>query len=134
MKLSKECLEVLEKCSNAPVWIGETITSLDQKNWLGDTPLHTLCTQGNLEPVRILVENGADVNAKGDHGSPPMINAIIGKNADIVRYLISKGADVNKKNDLGWLPLEYAKDTKAPAEIITLLEKETSKSKGKKKK
>ena len=38
------------------------------KNKGTGTPLHYACAQGQLEVVKLLLENGADVNAKNDEG------------------------------------------------------------------
>ncbi len=113
--------EVLMLCEETGGWYDIEVTKLDQKNDLGDTPLHTVCSWGRLEPVKVLIEAGAAVNARGDKGGTPLFNAVIGKNVDVVRFLIDSGADVKIKNDWGRTVLNYAKNTSAPEELIKIL-------------
>lgn len=70
------------------------------------TPLMAACEKGSFEMVKLLVENGADVNYKRLNAQiSPLNYAVQSKsieNLEIVRYLINKGADIhypNYKND-----------------------------------
>ena len=58
----------------------------------------TACVNGNLEMVKLFIENGANINSKGLLGDETAL--IVAANAgkkDIVKYLIENGADVNSK-------------------------------------
>ena len=49
----------------------------------------------DLEKVRLLVEKGADVNARSKHGKIPLlIAAAYDGNVEVIRLLLNKGADV----------------------------------------
>jgi ankyrin repeat protein len=72
------------------------------------TPLHEAARYENLEMVRELIANGADVNAKDHCNSTPLHNAARYGYLEIVRELIANGADVNTKNNYGCTPLHYA--------------------------
>lgn len=55
----------------------------------------------NLQIVKLLLENGADVNAKNlIQKSPLMIACLHNKNIDIIEFLLKHGASLNEK-DLG---------------------------------
>ena len=61
-------------------------------------PLHCACMNGDLKIVKLLVENGANINRRGGHHNmPPLHYAPEGKKAD-VEYLMSKkeGSKVGK--------------------------------------
>jgi hypothetical protein len=58
----------------------------------GQTPLHVA---GSLEAAQLLVERGADINARDiDHESTPA-QYLVSKHQDVVRYLIARGCDTD---------------------------------------
>ncbi|MDH0863545.1 ankyrin repeat domain-containing protein [Mitsuaria sp. GD03876] len=118
--------EVLLRCSKTAAWDGELISDLSQRNFMNDTPLHTVSSWGELEPVAVLIDNGADLHAVGDHGSSVLINAVIGKNPDVIRLLIKHGADPRHKNDWGADALEYARNVSAPKAVLEALASSSS--------
>ena len=48
------------------------ISTLDAKNFKGDTALHTMIGHGRLDCVMALISYGANVNAKDDGGNTPL--------------------------------------------------------------
>lgn len=67
------------------------------------SPLLFAAQTGNLELVRLLVENGADVNAAALSGAPPLQFACMEGKAEVVDYLIEHGATVtNATASLCW--------------------------------
>ena len=56
---------------------------------------------GHIDVMRILIDKGADVNAKNKNGATALILAADKGNAEIVSFLIDKGADVNAKDGNG---------------------------------
>ncbi len=120
--INNEALQkTLSQCKSTGGWYGFELTSLTDRNYLGDTPLHTVCTWGELEPVKQLITAGADVNAKGDGGSTPLFNAVMGENSQVISLLIKSGANPKIKNDLGRTALDYAKNTSASEDVIKAL-------------
>jgi uncharacterized protein len=113
--------KTLTRCKSTGSWYGFELTSLVDRNYLGDTPLHTFCTWGELEPVKQIIAAGADVNAKGDQGATPLFNAVMGENSQVISLLIELGANPIIKNDMGRTALEYAKNTLASDDVIKAL-------------
>jgi ankyrin repeat protein len=74
----------------------------------GVTPLVLAARQGNLEAVKTLAENGADLNKASGDESSAMLVAVQNGHYDVARYLVEKGADVNLANEKGWTPLYLA--------------------------
>ena len=72
------------------------------------TPLHTAAWCGCTEIVKMLIDAGADVNAKNSYGNTPLDLAVRYGHADVVNLLIDAGADVNAKDLDAWTPLHVA--------------------------
>jgi len=72
----------------------------------GSTPLHHAAGYGPLANVELLINKGADVNAKNSRRSTPLHWAI--HDEAKVRLLLSKGAEVNTKQAQGRTPLFLA--------------------------
>lgn len=67
-----------------------------------DGPLHYAAMYKQPGAVKMLIQYGADVNAKGSYGRTPLIyGASSARMPDMVKFLIDSGADVNATNDSG---------------------------------
>jgi len=86
--------------------------TLSSNGW---TPLHYAAKEGHLSVVELLLDRGADVNArtrssylpKGT-GDTPLHWAACEGHLAIVRYLLSNGADPDARNEGGQTPLHLA--------------------------
>ena len=67
-------------------------------------PLPYAAAYGNLEIVKLLIENGADLNGRVAYGDVALIKADEHGNDDVLEYLIRQGADVNAPNYFGVTP------------------------------
>jgi len=85
-------------------------------------PLHQAVERNSLDIVKILVENGADLEVGNHNNYTPLHVAAQAKNIEIVKYLIEKGADLNAKNNENKTPLDLAKE-QGHKEIVELLSK-----------
>ena len=75
----------------------------------GDTALHHACRNGDLEIVKQLVSNGADVNAVADQGHFPLYCAAGHGHVETTRYLVEEGADLQTKLSDGKTVTEWLK-------------------------
>ena len=74
-----------------------------------------------LEILKILIENGADINVLNEQGKAPIHFAAARNQTRIVRMLIEKSADINLKSKFGDYPLNYAAGHPCNSEIIEML-------------
>ena len=97
---------------------------VNAKNDNEETPLHLAAYQNNPKIIELLVENGADINAKGcfSEMTPLMIAAQNSDNSTIIETMIKLGASVNEKNMGDISVVDYAAyKNKNPAILETLL-------------
>ena len=66
--------------------------------------------RGHADVAKLLLDKGADVNAKTGKGKTALMMAAENGHADIVHALLGKGADVNAKTSNGWTALLLAND------------------------
>ena len=75
----------------------------------GSTLLATAALMGHTKVVALLLENGADVNARSRDGATALHTAAFLGRAETVKYLLEKGADISLRNNMGSTAIEGAK-------------------------
>jgi ankyrin repeat protein len=89
------------------------------------TPLHCAAWKGHTEVAALLLDFGADVQAKNknDHwGNTPLHAAAHGNQRAVAELLIARGADIHAENDFGRTPLRETEAHRATA-VANLLKK-----------
>ncbi|KAI9894511.1 MAG: hypothetical protein M1814_001865 [Vezdaea aestivalis] len=74
----------------------------------GRTALHEAVMNEQELVVKLLLENGADIEAKNSHGSTALVLAAFGGEEQIVKLLLENGADIEAKNSSGLTALLMA--------------------------
>lgn len=97
-----------------------------RKGMTGWTPLMIASGRGYLEIVKLLLEKGANVNARGRGGCAALIEASGKGHLEIVKLLLNKGADINARTYSGWTALDVAV-RKGHTEIVELLKAQGAK-------
>ena len=90
------------------------LTILPHGHW---TPLQYAARQGSLDAAKVLVDAGADKNARDPDLSTPAIIATINGHYDVAAMLVERGADPNLADTSGMAVLYAAVDMNTPAEI-----------------
>ena len=90
------------------VWLEPIKGNTDANTNEGDTVLHHVAatnTPEALERAKLLIEGGAEVNAKNEDGATPLHSAALRNAPILAQLLIEHGADVNMKSKSGATPL-----------------------------
>ena len=92
---------------------------VDTRDQRGTTLLMHAAALGSPEAVKLLLGNGADVNAKNDLEATALI--LGAGNPEKARMLVEKGADVNASSKLGRTPLTIAAGCDGCSATVKLL-------------
>ncbi|PAW76307.1 MAG: hypothetical protein B9S32_15785 [Verrucomicrobia bacterium Tous-C9LFEB] len=89
------------KRADLPGFDGVPLHPNAQSTPFGETPLHVVAIWGHADAIRILLDAGADIDARGEFDFTPLHEAIGQGHWDAVRLLISRGASLTIKNEWG---------------------------------
>lgn len=87
------------------------------------TTVYIASKKGCTEIVKLLLDKGADANAKASYNMSALFEATIGGHTEIVKLLLDKGADVNvRTTGTDWTPLMAAcQNERGNVDIVKLL-------------
>jgi len=88
-------------CTNDIIQVKQFIgagVDLNKKDYDGDLALILAAQNNNLEMIKILLENGADINGRSKYNRTALMEV---KNLDITEFLLNKGADIELKDGGG---------------------------------
>jgi TonB family protein len=77
-------------------------------------------SEGRVDDVRALLDQGLDVNARNEDGWTPLLFAAHRGHTEVVTLLLERVADVNVSNSAGWTPL-IAAALSGHTEVVGLL-------------
>lgn len=104
---------------------------VDIPNANNGTPLHVAASQARPDCAEILIEHGADLNARAKDGAAPLHFACFkGQKSGhiaVAKLLLQKGCDVNPEMKNRATPLNLAK-SRNNSEVIALLKKYNAKA------
>ncbi|HZF54428.1 MAG TPA: ankyrin repeat domain-containing protein [Polyangiaceae bacterium] len=75
--------------------------ALEERDWWSRTAWLIALLAGDVAKATFLREHGADPNALGRCGTPPLFYAIRGHHPDMVRWLLREGADIHQTDEFG---------------------------------
>ena len=96
---------------------------VNQRNDIGETPLHLACLHGNKQSAKILLSNFAEINARDLSGNTPMMHLASRKipDVDFIRFLLSERADLKMENLNQQKAWDIAKSVKSKQKIVDIL-------------
>jgi ankyrin repeat protein len=90
-----------------------------------ETSLHAASKGGNLDIVRSLIDDGADVNERDTNHQTPLHFAAWEGKVEVAKLLIKYDANVNSQDRVGWAPLHTA-SRRGHFDIVHLLLKHSA--------
>ena len=85
----------------ADVLLSEQPDLISLANDIGETVLHYLAVENNLEAVEWLHKNGADINTRNTFGIPVIFEVAQLEYKELFEWFVQKGADLNLKTPNG---------------------------------
>ncbi len=92
----------------------------------GQTALHLICVNQNLDVAKELLKKGADINLRDKYGNNAMWTAVFnckGRNYEMVELFMTLNPDIMTKNNAGRSPLDFAMQVGNEKLINILLKK-----------
>lgn len=94
----------------------------------GWTALHLAAFFGHRDLAALLLDHGADVNARSKserfaRANTPLHAAAANRQVEVAALLLERGADVNARDGSGFTPLALAANSKSDLLMLLLLEK-----------
>ena len=74
----------------------------------GDTPLHKVTLWGDNHAAKVLIDAGADIDARGDMGLTPLHLAVMQGHEHLVETLLSYGARADIRSEFATTARELA--------------------------
>ena len=86
-----------------------------------DAPLHYTARDNKTEVAKVLLANGADINAKDYSGFTPIHHTARDNKPEVAKVLLANGAQVNVRNNFGNTALAEARQVYRKPEMEALL-------------
>ena len=89
------------EAADLPDFIDRPVDSIATRSAFGDTPLHIAALWGELEMATVLLDAGADIDARGEDDYTPLHYAIEQEKPEVAELLIARGANLLARDRLG---------------------------------
>lgn len=99
--------------------IDKYASNINAKNKDGQTPLHVAISEGKMEAAKLLLKNGADLQAGDNSVLQHMVR--VRDDEPMAHLLLQSKADPEEKDARGWTPLHHAAANNFPATAKVLL-------------
>ena len=111
----KEALDIFEaaalgRLDRLQQCLRDAASAINSPSKDGFTALHFACFFGQPDAARLLIENGAAVDAVATNPTQvmPLHSAASSRNLEAARLLLENGASVNARQQAGWVPIHAA--------------------------
>jgi ankyrin repeat protein len=133
--MNDELKALLSRIGNTVPFLGVDLIDPNQRGNFDTTPLSISVSWGDVRAVLILLDAGADVNAKLEYAETPLHEAARTDNVEIVKLLLSRGARTDAVSEFGKTPLDVALSRDKPLSndqqnIVSLLSRASAPKQG----
>lgn len=100
---------------------GANVNFIKEQGWVKVNLLITAVNKKNIEAVKVLLQNGADVNWEDGFNTTALLYAASNGNIPIIQHLLNNGADIKHKDKQGNDAISTAKQAKHN-DVVKLLQ------------
>ena len=118
---NKTLQAILLDYSSLPEYSEMSVPAVNTKSLFGDYPIHIAAVRSAIEDISMLLDNGADINALGEHGYTPLHDAVEQGHLHAVQYFVEHEANISIKSEFDMTPIELA-ETLGEKEIYDFLD------------
>jgi uncharacterized protein len=105
--MSSSLADVLRRIGQVAEFSEIPVTDANTLGLFKNRPLHIAAVWGDCDAIEQLVNSGASIDAKGEHGFTALMEAAAQNHFSACQLLVSLGAS-SIPNDDGQIPSEYA--------------------------
>ena len=101
----------------------DKIENVDPRDSKGQTPLHKACSNLSFKTAKLLILNGADVNAVTDDGDSPLtlLSSHSMHDLKLLKMLLDLNANRSHENNKNMRAIDLAKSNRSTSEVVKLL-------------
>jgi uncharacterized protein len=110
----------LAEMPDLPEFAGIPVVGVNTRGGWQSTPLHVAAIRGDVAAIAALLNAGADIQNRGEHGYSPLHEAAMQGHLEAVKLLLQRGASVTAMNDDGSTPIQTAQNLEEH-EIVQIL-------------
>lgn len=115
--------EILDDMADLPEFMGEPRPGVNTAGNYGNRPLKIAAVRGDIRAIDILLQAGAEINARNEDGYTALHHAVSQRHLPAVQRLVEFGASLDAVSDDGFTPLQEAKMHKYD-EILAFLSRQ----------
>ena len=105
---SSHLAAILEEIATLPEFAPVAPLTPQSRSGVANTPLHVAAIRGDVSAMTTLIDAGADIDARGEHGYTSLHEAVGQGHGTGVSLLLSRGASAHIADDDGRTPQQLA--------------------------
>ena len=112
--------DVIARVQETVAYLDIDLQDINQRSMFDDTPLIVVVGWGDVAAAKLLLQSGADVDARGENGDTALHRAALFGHGEVASLLLKNGASASAMNLEGLTALEWATRC-GSAEVVEVL-------------